>query len=244
MTPIRNKRQNYDLWQRGAFGNKLRAWRSVEEWQASGFGGLVVLREMGRGGGRCLYNVEPDAVFDSLLVWAVEGVPLDRVMVNEAAPDQYAILQGEYDNELWGCFYYSRCAKHMRDALKVAPLPWRYSRAQCTCLGSEEVLAMTKEKLALVFRFYLRVLTMEAGRRRPCDPKRFSDNEARQHFINPPSGELAHLRFMCIEAQQFVDEDRTEKAMRWLGFLQGVLWARGFYSLDDLKNHSRPDGPI
>jgi len=121
MTPILTKRQNYALWQSGAFGNKLRAWRSVDEWQASGFHGRVVLREMGRGGGRCLYNVEPEAVFDSLLVWAVEGIPLDRVMVNEAAPDQYAILQGEYDNELWGCFYYSRCAKHMRDALRVAP---------------------------------------------------------------------------------------------------------------------------
>jgi hypothetical protein len=103
---------------------------------------------------------------------------------------------------------------------------------------------MTKEKLKRVFQFYLQGLTMEAGRRRPCAPTRFSDNEARQHFINPSPNELAHLRFMCIEAQQFIDEGRIEKAMRWLGFLQGVLWARGFYSLDDLKNHSRPDGPI
>jgi hypothetical protein len=103
---------------------------------------------------------------------------------------------------------------------------------------------MTKEKLASVFQFYLRALTMEAGRLHPCDPKRFSDSEAKMHFIMPPRTELAHLRFMCIEAQKFIDEDRIEKAMRWLGFLQGVLWARGFYSLDDLKNHSRPDGPI
>jgi hypothetical protein len=55
---------------------------------------------------------------------------------------------------------------------------------------------------------------------------------------------LGYLKFICIEAAKFVDEGRIEKAMRWLGFLQGVLWARGFYSLDDLKNHSRPDSPI
>jgi hypothetical protein len=50
----------------------------------------------------------------------------------------------------------------------------------------------------------------------------------------------AHLKYVCVEAQRFVDEGRIEKAMRWLGFLQGVLWESGEFSLDDLKNHSRP----
>jgi hypothetical protein len=50
----------------------------------------------------------------------------------------------------------------------------------------------------------------------------------------------AHLKYMCVEAQKFVDEGRVEKAMRWLGFLQGVLWESGEFSLDDLKEHSRP----
>lgn len=29
------------------------------------------------------------------------------------------------------------------------------------------------------------------------------------------------------------------KAMRWLGWVQGVLCERGVYSLDDVKEHSR-----
>lgn len=35
-------------------------------------------------------------------------------------------------------------------------------------------------------------------------------------------------------------EGRIEKAFRWLGFVQGCLWATGQYTLDELKNHNRP----
>jgi len=108
---------------------------------------------------------------------------------------------------------------------------------------------VTKEKLKSLFQFYFQRLSEERKRRHAfssmfpgselyIDPRQFSEYEADQHFINSPWSELAHLRFMCVEAQKFVD---IEKAMRWLGFLQGVLWSRGFYSLNDLKNHSRPE---
>jgi hypothetical protein len=40
---------------------------------------------------------------------------------------------------------------------------------------------------------------------------------------------------------QFANDGRTGKAFRWLGFMQGVLSAEGFYSIDELKNHNRPD---
>jgi hypothetical protein len=107
---------------------------------------------------------------------------------------------------------------------------------------------MTKEKLKSVFQFYAEMLNREAQRRAQfsgeaphTDPKQFTGMEARTHFVFPASKELAHLRFMCEEACKFVDANRVEKAMRWLGFLQGVLFARGFYSLNDLKKHSRPE---
>jgi len=51
---------------------------------------------------------------------------------------------------------------------------------------------------------------------------------------------IKHYKFMCIEAQKFVDEGRIEKAMRWLGFMQGVLWHSSHFTLDELKEHSRP----
>jgi hypothetical protein len=51
---------------------------------------------------------------------------------------------------------------------------------------------------------------------------------------------VSHCKFMCDEAWKLADEGRVEKAMRWLGFLQGVFWDDGTYTLDELKNHSKP----
>jgi len=38
---------------------------------------------------------------------------------------------------------------------------------------------------------------------------------------------------------RFPDDGSENKAMRWLGFIQGVHFARGSYSLESLKDHSR-----
>lgn len=50
---------------------------------------------------------------------------------------------------------------------------------------------------------------------------------------------LAHLRTMFPKMVQFVSEDKIEKAMRWLGFVQGVLWVCGVYTLEQLKADNR-----
>lgn len=122
MTPVLTKRQNYRLWQSGAFGNKLRSWRTVKEWKESGFAGSVSLRTLGAGGGLCAYDVNPARVESTVEVWVeYRGVPASNIMINESAPDDAVILQGEYDNELWGCFHYSTLQRKMRDALREAP---------------------------------------------------------------------------------------------------------------------------
>ena len=126
--PILDKRENFRLWQSGAFGNKLRAWRTVQEWRDSGFAGLVVLRSLMDGGGPCEYNLTPEQAEVALQRGLWLGQPPERIMVNEAAPDQAVLLQGEYLNDIhlggpsyWGYFYYSRVKAQMRDALKAAP---------------------------------------------------------------------------------------------------------------------------
>jgi hypothetical protein len=50
-----------------------------------------------------------------------------------------------------------------------------------------------------------------------------------------------HLHWMCNEALSWPDE-RKEKMMRWLGFIQGVLCAHGVKALEDLKRDSMPAG--
>ena len=126
---VLNKSQNYQLWQSGVFGNKLRAWRTLEEWRASGFTGLVVLRTLMGGGGLCRYNLNPLELEALWQKWVFDGIPADKIMINEAAPDEQVILQGEYLNDVfvingsagWGYFYYSRHRAQMRDALRAAP---------------------------------------------------------------------------------------------------------------------------
>lgn len=50
-----------------------------------------------------------------------------------------------------------------------------------------------------------------------------------------------HLAYMCQTAIELVRDGRTEKAMRWLGFIQASLYILGYFTIDDLKDHSRPD---
>jgi hypothetical protein len=127
---VLSKLQNYRLWQDGAFGNKLRSWRTVDEWRDSGFDGKVVLRTLLEGGGGpCRYNLLPEEVDSVVDCWLALDIPPAMIMVNEAAPDTDVILQGEYLNDIyamdgeagWGYFRYSRVRAQMRDALAAAP---------------------------------------------------------------------------------------------------------------------------
>jgi len=38
---------------------------------------------------------------------------------------------------------------------------------------------------------------------------------------------------------RFPTDGSEAKAMRWLGFMQGALYARGVFTLDEVKDHSR-----
>lgn len=51
-----------------------------------------------------------------------------------------------------------------------------------------------------------------------------------------------HLLNMIPQMRDFVTDGRREKVMRWLGFMQGVMWARGMFNIDELMDHNRPDG--
>jgi hypothetical protein len=52
----------------------------------------------------------------------------------------------------------------------------------------------------------------------------------------------SHARWMCQQAIAYVKAGEDAKADRWLGFIQGVLWMRGLYSIEQMKEHNRPGG--
>ncbi len=58
--------------------------------------------------------------------------------------------------------------------------------------------------------------------------------------LDQSSHSLEHCHAMLDDMDEFLKEGRTDKVFRWLGFIQGVLWAQGLYSLTELTGHNRP----
>jgi hypothetical protein len=104
-------------------------------------------------------------------------------------------------------------------------------------LAPLEVNKLTSEKLISVFEFYRDELAKKGI---AAEQLKDEDYHAKASDLLV-STHLGHVAWMCDAAIGFVQEDRIEKAMRWLGYVQGVLYIAGEYTLDDLKNHSRPD---
>lgn len=86
---------------------------------------------------------------------------------------------------------------------------------------------MTNEKVIEVLARYDKEISLLAVTTKP--------NSRLEQYVK-----LTHLRFMCRAAQVFVDAGRKDKAMRWLGFVQGCLVCKGLYTIDQLKEHNKP----
>ena len=52
---------------------------------------------------------------------------------------------------------------------------------------------------------------------------------------------FAHLAFVAEETPRIYASGKIEKAMRWLGWLQGVFWGLGLETLEDAKLRNMPD---
>jgi hypothetical protein len=53
--------------------------------------------------------------------------------------------------------------------------------------------------------------------------------------------QIGHLLWMCHTIPLFLAEGRREKAMRWLGFLQGSAWALRLRSIESMKRDNAPE---
>jgi hypothetical protein len=49
---------------------------------------------------------------------------------------------------------------------------------------------------------------------------------------------MRHAMWMCEVSLGFIRDGQAGKADRWLGFVQGVLWACGHYTIDEMRVHS------
>jgi hypothetical protein len=114
---ISTKRQNYELYLRGSYGNKLMTWSSIDEFVKSKYSGSVSLRTNANiPGGFVKYDVTDinEALKDC-------NVNLDNIVINESAPDEYLTIQGELIRNEHGLYlYYSTIPGKMRDCMKHA----------------------------------------------------------------------------------------------------------------------------
>jgi len=47
---------------------------------------------------------------------------------------------------------------------------------------------------------------------------------------------MGHGMWMC---EQIMEMDDRDKAMRWLCFIQGILWCSGLRTIDEMRNDNR-----
>jgi hypothetical protein len=66
-----------------------------------------------------------------------------------------------------------------------------------------------------------------------------SADEEGECLVLRPVAQLNHCKALAILAIE-IPTKRLEKKLRWLGFIQGVLWAHGLSTLEDLKKANMP----
>ena len=52
---------------------------------------------------------------------------------------------------------------------------------------------------------------------------------------------LSHCYWMLDQIEAFLDSGNIGKANRWLGFIQGSLWANKLFTVEELKEQNRSD---
>ena len=61
----------------------------------------------------------------------------------------------------------------------------------------------------------------------------------KEPFVLFENGDLDHLRWMLNQIPSMIDDPRKlEKVNRWIGFIQGVLWCKGYCTIEDMRGQS------
>ncbi len=59
------------------------------------------------------------------------------------------------------------------------------------------------------------------------------------HFPSCQNRELQHAHWMLLGIRNCIGKGELEKAQRWLGFVQGILWTSKMYTIAQLRKHNR-----
>lgn len=94
---------------------------------------------------------------------------------------------------------------------------------------------MTEDKMDKAVKACLAALKGPDG-----DPRPVRGNVDRPLRLPADAHEAeSHLAWMCEQIPGFMKEGKEEKAQRWLGFVQGSLWAFGLRTIDQMREDNR-----
>lgn len=117
---------------------------------------------------------------------------------------------------------------------------WLNGRVRRLLIAEERVRfppnAMKKERIVEVLAYLGQVLREDYN----ITPSRLDDYDRRRRsYVRGGTSGFGHVLWMCREAQKLAEAGRTEKACRWLGFVQGFLWAKNVFAIEDFKDMGR-----
>jgi hypothetical protein len=88
-------------------------------------------------------------------------------------------------------------------------------------------------KLRKMAAFYHSALVDKGG----TGPKRMNVNTYITEEVLKTPLVHDHLVWCCGQVKHYADINETEVGEQWLGFIQGSLWALGYFSIEDLRQH-------
>lgn len=87
---------------------------------------------------------------------------------------------------------------------------------------------MTSGELQSAFRYYIKELDAAPVRMSESDRAKVSPKMAPRRYAE-------HFVWMATQGLTFTNCGDRDKAMRWLGFIQGALWGKGLASIDESR---------
>lgn len=97
---------------------------------------------------------------------------------------------------------------------------------------------MTKEQILDVLATYEARLVQLGHDPARADPTKPPISRTERLLYGRAEPLHGHVLWMIGEMRTFIEEGRDEKVNRWLGFVQGVLWTAGLYTIDAMREHN------
>jgi hypothetical protein len=69
-----------------------------------------------------------------------------------------------------------------------------------------------------------------------CPGSRCNADRAPEHELEM----LNHCIWMLQEMKTFLSENRVQKALGWMYFVQSQLWSHGLFTINELRKHNTP----